>query len=75
MTASTKTDISEVPGLFDDDKSYSPIECCAEFHFARFTGKGSTLAETLYHISFHLAKKSRSFFVNKVSAVARNRMP
>jgi hypothetical protein len=45
----------------DQDEENSAIHCNAEYHFARFTGPGSTLAPLLYGISFHLAKDSGNF--------------
>ena len=47
----------------------SPIECCAEWHFARFRGTGKNLVPLLYGISFHLAKESGAFYLsmNKVA--------
>jgi len=38
-----------------------PSYCCAEFHFAQYSGPGSTLVPLLYGISFHLSKESNSF--------------
>ena len=47
---------------FGNTETY-PIECSAEYHFARMTGKGSTLVPLLYGVVFHIAKESKSFFV------------
>ncbi|MGA8490398.1 MAG: hypothetical protein WB711_08260 [Terriglobales bacterium] len=38
-----------------------PAYCCSEFHFAQYSGPGSTLVPLLYGISFHLSKLSGSF--------------
>ena len=43
------------------DEQDSPIECSAEYHFARFTGDGATIAPLIYQIAFRLAKKSETF--------------
>lgn len=48
----------------DPDKEDSPIHCCAEWHFARFSGPGATLVPLLYQISFHLAHESGNFFLS-----------
>lgn len=46
----------------DPDFEDSPIHCCAEWHFARFSGPGLTLVNALYGISWHLAGESGTFF-------------
>src|SRR5579859_5224818 len=40
------------------------LHCNAEYHFARFTGDGATVAPLLYSISFHLAGDSKNFFIS-----------
>jgi hypothetical protein len=39
----------------EDEPAY-PLECSAEFHFARFTGMGATLAPLVYGVMMHVAK-------------------
>ena len=46
----------------------SPIECCAEWHFARFTGPGKNYVPLLYGIAFHLAGESGNFFLSMSKA-------
>lgn len=46
------------------DNEDAPIECCAEYHFARMSGVGATLAPLLYFISFRLAKESGNFHLS-----------
>jgi hypothetical protein len=48
----------------DADKEDSPIECNAEWHFARYSGPGAAHAPLLYSISFHLAGESGNFFLS-----------
>lgn len=48
----------------DADKEDSPIECNAEWHFARYSGTGATLVPLVYHISWHLAGESGCFFLS-----------
>jgi hypothetical protein len=45
----------------DPNKEDSPIHCSHEWHFARYTGPGSSLVPLLYGISFHLAGESGVF--------------
>lgn len=42
----------------------SAIECSAEYHFARFTGDGASVAPLIYQIAFHLSHKSKVFNVS-----------
>lgn len=44
------------------DEEDAPLHCCAEWHFARFTGPGSKFVPLLYAISFHVAGESGNFF-------------
>jgi hypothetical protein len=39
----------------------SPFHCSAEWHFARFTGDGSSLAPLVYNIVFRIAGESGNF--------------
>jgi len=48
----------------DRNEEDSPMECNAEWHFARFNDKGASLAPLIYSIAFHLAKESGEFFVS-----------
>jgi hypothetical protein len=41
-----------------------PAYCCAEFHFAKYSGPGSTLVPYLWGIAWHLAKHSNSFHLS-----------
>jgi hypothetical protein len=45
----------------DDPDEMMPLKCSAEYHFARFTGPGSSLAVLLYNISLRLSKNSGYF--------------
>ena len=46
----------------------SAIECCAEWHFARFRGPGKNHVPLLYGIAFHLAGESGNFFLSMSKA-------
>jgi hypothetical protein len=40
----------------------APYHCSSEWHFARFTGDGASLAPLVYGVMFHLASKSGDAF-------------
>jgi len=40
------------------------LECSSEWHFARFTGDGATMASLVYSVAFHLAGKDGTLFVS-----------
>ena len=50
----------------NQDEEDAPIHCNAEWHFARYSGAGSTLVGAIYGISWHLAKDSGSFYLSKL---------
>jgi hypothetical protein len=47
----------------EEAKGYR-LHCSSEWHFARFTGEGSSLAPLLYNVSFHLGGASESFHLS-----------
>ncbi|HTC46124.1 MAG TPA: hypothetical protein VK722_02290 [Candidatus Aquilonibacter sp.] len=48
------------------DNEDSPFHCSAEWHFARFTGDGASLAPLVYGIAFHIAGDSGNFAASVV---------
>jgi hypothetical protein len=52
-----RTGIRQVP-----EGEVAPYHCSSEWHFARFTGDGATLAPLVYGVMFHLASKSEDAF-------------
>jgi hypothetical protein len=43
------------------DNEDSPFHCSAEWHFARFTGDGASLAPLVYNVAFRVAGESNNF--------------
>jgi hypothetical protein len=54
----------------DDPDEMMPLYCSAEYHFARFTGPGSSLAVLLYNLSLRLSKES-GYFQASMQDIAR----
>lgn len=58
-----RTGLKQTDKEREEEKEFR-LHCNAEYHFARFTGEGATLAPLLYGISFHLAGTSKNFFIS-----------
>lgn len=58
-----RTGLKQTDKEKEEEKEFR-LHCNAEYHFARFTGDGATLAPLLYGISFHLAGTSKNFFIS-----------
>jgi hypothetical protein len=54
----------------DPENEDSALECGSEWHFAQYTGPGSTLVPLVYSTAFRVAKKSKNWFAS-VPNIAR----